>query len=486
MYPCYLIAVLLLLYWSPLCARQVANNMSAGGIDSLSGQLQKIPQKYISQVNRKSKLIEQQVNRRSQRALKRLEQQEKTMQARLARLDAGAANSIFNRSLDSLGKLRKLLKKGSAQLPVSGSNYPDAYLDTLQNSLSFLKTVNGMREQSGKLQEKVSSSLKSVQNLQAQLQQAEKIKTYIRERRQQLKEQLAQYTGFSNDLRRYNKEAYYYGQQLKEYKAILQDKKKAEAKALELLKKVPAYNDFLQKNSRLAGLFNLPATGVTQSLEGLQTRTQVDDLINQRLGSGGPDARALVSQQMATAREQMNTLKKKFPDLDNAADMPDFRRLNGMKTKSFLQRLEFGGNLQFQRSSQFYPGTSDIAGQVAYKFHSNGSIGVGTAFKLGMGSGLDNVRFSSQGAALRSFLDWKLKGTFYVNGGFEKNYISSFQNAERLGQADNWQNSALLGVSKKYKINSKLKGNIILLYDFLYNEHIPRTDPIKLRLGYTL
>lgn len=342
-----------------------------------------------------------------------------------------------------------------------------------------------MREQSGKLQEKVSSSLKSVQNLQAQLQQAEKIKSYIRERRQQLKEQLAQYTGFSNDLRRYNKEAYYYGQQLKEYKAILQDKKKAEAKALELLKKVPAYNDFLQKNSRLAGLFNLPATGVTQSLEGLQTRTQVDDLINQRLGSGGPDARALVSQQMATAREQLNTLKKKFPDLDNAADMPDFR-LNGMKTKSFLQRLEFGGNLQFQRSSQFYPGTSDIAGQVAYKFHSNGSIGVGTAFKLGMGSGLDNVRFSSQGAALRSFLDWKLKGTFYVNGGFEKNYISSFQNAERLGQADNWQNSALLGVSKKYKINSKLKGNIILLYDFLYNEHIPRTDPIKLRLGYTL
>lgn len=111
MYPCYLIAVLLLLYWSPLCARQVANNMSAGGIDSLSGQLQKIPQKYISQVDRKSKLIEQQVNRRSQRALKRLEQQEKTMQARLARLDAGAANSIFNRSLDSLGKLRKLLKK---------------------------------------------------------------------------------------------------------------------------------------------------------------------------------------------------------------------------------------------------------------------------------------------------------------------------------------------------------------------------------------
>jgi hypothetical protein len=163
--------------------------------------------------------------------------------------------------------------------------------------------------------------------------------------------------------------------------------------------------------------------------------------------------------------------------------MPGFKP-NEMKSKSFLQRLEFGGNMQFARSSQYYPTTSDIAGQVAYKFHKNGSAGLGAAYKLGLGTGFNNIRFSHQGMGLRSFLDWKLKGTFYINGGFEENYNAAFTNTDQLRNIDNWQGSALIGVSKKYKVSSKLKGNIILLYDFLYNQHIPRTDPIKLRLGY--
>ncbi|TWV99457.1 hypothetical protein [Chitinophaga pinensis] len=155
---------------------------------------------------------------------------------------------------------------------------------------------------------------------------------------------------------------------MNEYKAVLKDKKKAEAKAMELMKKIPAYNDFLKKNSQLASMFNLGAGGnnVAQSLEGLQTRAQVEQMIQQRLGSD-PAARQAVGQQMDQARTQLNELKEKFPDLDNAGDMPDFKP-NPMKTKSFLQRLEFGGNIQFQKSTRYFPTTSDIAAQVGYKF----------------------------------------------------------------------------------------------------------------------
>jgi hypothetical protein len=83
------------------------------------------------------------------------------------------------------------------------------------------------------------------------------VKAYIRERRQQLKAQLAGYTGFTKDLQKLNKEAYYYAQQLNEYKAVFKDRKKAEAKAMELIRSAPAFKDFMQRNSRLAGLFNL-------------------------------------------------------------------------------------------------------------------------------------------------------------------------------------------------------------------------------------
>ena len=485
MYPCLMVQAVLLLYLHPIHARDLITGGEVKRVDTIGYSIDKLPAQYFTKVTGKSRRMEQLVNKRTVKALQRLQRQEQKMQSKLAKTDPVAAKNIFGYAIDSLGNLRSTLQQSSGKYNPSalGAHY-SGYLDTLQNSLNFLNGVNDLGGQTKALQDKVSSSLKSVKNLQAKFQQAEQIKSYIRERRQQLKVQLASYTGFTKDLQKYNKEAYYYGQQLREYKEVLKDKKKVEAKATEFLKKVPAYNDFLQKHSQLAGLFNLSGGGNTaQSLEGLQTRNQVEQLIQQRLGGSGPDARAAVSEQMSQARERFSELKKKFPDVDNAADKPDFKP-NEMKTKSFLQRLEYGGNVQFARSTQFYPSTSDIAGQVAYRFHKNGSAGLGAAYKLGMGTGFDNIRFSHQGLGLRSFLDWKLKGQFFINGGFEQNYLSHLQGMDQLSNVNNWQGSALVGISKKYKVSSKLKGNIVVLYDFLYNQHLPRTDPIKLRLGY--
>ncbi|WP_246121180.1 coiled-coil domain-containing protein [Chitinophaga polysaccharea] len=450
--------------------------------DSLLKKVTPIPGKYLSQVKQKSDKMERLVTKRSEVALARFMKQEEKLKRRLARIDSLKANNLFAHSIDSLGSLKSRVKgklgKYSGALSQSGG----PYLDSLSNSLGFLKESKGLLEQSKGITDKLNGSLKSVDNLKDKLAQAEQIKAYIRERKQLLKEQLSQYTGFTKDLQKMNKEAYYYAQQLKEYKEVFKDKKKAEQKAMEMIKKLPAFNDFMSKHSQLASLFNIQgATASAQSLEGLQTRNQVEQLIQQRLG-GGPSAGAAVSQQMAEARSRLNELKSKFPDLDNAAEMPDFKPKE-MKTKSFLQRLEFGSNIQFQRSTQFFPTTSDLAGQVAYKFHKNGSAGVGLSYKLGMGTGFNDIHFSGQGMSIRSFVDWKLKGTFFLNGGYEQNYQPSYAGVpEGVGQP--WTQSGLVGISKKYKINSKLKGNMMVLFDFLYNSHVPRTDPVKVRFGY--
>lgn len=450
--------------------------------DSLLKKVTPIPAKYLSQVKQKSDKMERLVTKRSEVALARFMKQEEKLKRRLARIDSLKANNLFTHSIDSLGSLKSRVKgklgKYSGALSQSGG----PYLDSLSNSLGFLKESKGLLEQSKGITDKLNGSLKSVDNLKDKLAQAEQIKAYIRERKQLLKEQLSQYTGFTKDLQKMNKEAYYYAQQLKEYKEVFKDKKKAEQKAMEMIKKLPAFNDFMSKHSQLASLFNIQgATASAQSLEGLQTRNQVEQLIQQRLG-GGPNAGAAVSQQMAEARSRLNELKSKFPDLDNAAEMPDFKPKE-MKTKSFLQRLEFGSNIQFQRSTQFFPTTSDLAGQVAYKFHKNGSAGVGLSYKLGMGTGFNDIHFSGQGMSIRSFVDWKLKGTFFLNGGYEQNYQPSYVGVpDGVGQP--WTPSGLLGISKKYKINSKLKGNMMVLFDFLYNSHVPRTDPVKVRFGY--
>ncbi|MGF6928958.1 myosin heavy subunit [Chitinophaga sp. W2I13] len=465
---------LTLLLFSCLCTAQAQ--------DSLLQKANAIPGKYLSQVKQKSDKMERQITQRSEKALSRFMKQEEKLKRRLGRIDSLKANNLFAHSIDSLGSLKSRMKgklgKYSGALTQSGG----PYLDSLSNSLSFLKDSKGLLEKSKGVTDKLNGSLKSVDNLKDKLAQAEQIKAYIRERKQLLKDQLSQYTGFTKDLQKLNKEAYYYAQQLKEYKEVFKDKKKAEQKAMEVIKKIPAFNDFMQKHSQLASLFNIQgATASAANLEGLQTRNQVEQLIQQRLGSG-PNASAAVSQQMAEARSKFDELKSKFPDLDNAAEMPDFKPKE-MKTKSFLQRLEFGSNIQFQRSNKFFPTTGDLAGQAAYKFHKNGSAGLGLSYKLGMGTGFDNIHFSGQGMGIRSFIDWKLKGTFFLNGGYEQNYQPDYAGVpEGVGQK--WTQSGLIGISKKYKINSKLKGNMMVLFDFLYNQHVPRTDPVKVRLGY--
>ncbi|UYQ91075.1 hypothetical protein MKQ68_13330 [Chitinophaga horti] len=465
--------------------------------DSTIAALKSVPAKYLSEVSSKSKKFEQKLTKRTEKVLSRFRRQEAKMQQKLSKIDSVAANNIFTRSLDSLGNLKANLHKRTAKYGKALNGQYNGYLDTLTNSLSFLKDSKEFLGKSKAVTDKLNGSLQSVKDLQAKLQYAEQVKTYIRERREQLKNQLSQYTAFSKDLQKLNKEAYYYAQQVREYKEVFKDRKKAEAKALELLQKTKAFNNFMEKNSQLAGLFNMrqltggsgmSSADLEQSLAGLQTRTQVEQLIQQRMGGAaaggsGPNANAAVSQQMDAARAQFDELKKNFPDVDNAAEMPDFKP-NEMKTKSFLQRLEFGGNVQFQRSNQYFPTTSDIAGQVAYKFHKNGSAGMGLAYKLGIGTGWDNIAFSNQGVGFRSFVDWKLKGTFFLNGGYEQNYNIPFSSLTELKNADTWTGSGLIGISKKYKISNKLKGTAILLFDFLANTHVPRTDPIKFRLGY--
>jgi hypothetical protein len=85
---------------------------------------------------------------------------------------------------------------------------------------------------------------------------------------------------------------------------------------------------------------------------------------------------------------------------------------------------------------------------------------------------------------LRSFIDLKLKGNFWITGGLEKNYQQQFSRIEELKNMDAWQESGLIGLSKKYKIGKK-SGNFQLLWDFLSYNQIPPSTPIKFRIGYS-
>ncbi|MBW8683467.1 hypothetical protein [Chitinophaga rhizophila] len=382
-----------------------------------------------------------------------------------------------------------------------------SYVDSLSGTLQFLNGQKQLLAKSGDIQK----AIKSVNSLQDQMKHAQDVKDFIKKRKALLAQKLSGYTGASKYLGKYSKEVYYYGARLREYKTLLGDRKQLETKAIALLKKLPAYNDFLRRNSRIASLLNtLPGSGSIASLEGLQTRSMVAAMLQQRLGTGATGISALddqlqraeseliqqrtpgignirqtVNQQMSSARNRMNQIREGSSGEDNAAEMPDFKP-SPLKAKRLWQRLEFGGNIQFQKKTDYFPTTSDIAGQVAYRYHENGSAGIGIAYKLGLGTGWKDIRLSHSGIGIRSFVDWRIKNSFFLNGGAELNRLSAEKTDSNYVRWHGWQTSALLGVTKKYKVSGNIKGNIAILYDFLAPFQVPKTSGLKVRIGYSL
>ncbi len=361
-------------------------------IDSRSN-LQHLPSRYFNEVSAKANGLNHRLTHRTEKALHRLQIQEEKINRKLSKIDSVTAHNLFVTSIDSLSHLQELIKRKISTIAnrIPGGQYIP-YLDTLQSSLNFLNKYSSQLSEIKGIQQKLQSSLGSVQQLEGKLNQLQDIQQYIQERQQLLTQSLSQYGDlFNMNLGNIGKEAYYYQAQIQNYKEIWSQPDKMEATAIELFNKIPAFTVFMQKNSMLASIFQVSQNNV-QNPTGLQTRSQVAQLIQQSLAGTSPEARQAISQQMQQAREQLNQLKAKFPALNSAAQMPNFQP-NEMKNKTFFQRLEYGANVGFEKASNFFPTTSDLAAQIAYRFSENGSFGVGSSFKLGCGNNIRKINF---------------------------------------------------------------------------------------------
>jgi hypothetical protein len=446
----------------------------------------KSPEKYIDAVGKKAGAIEQKLDKKSEKALAQLKKQEDKIINKIAKADTLLGKQLREQATARYKELEEKLKNpGKLTQYLSG-------LDSSSTALQFLQT-NPTFKQAKEVQEKLKEAIGKTDALKTQLQKAESIKQFLKERREFLKHQVAKF-GFSKQLKQLNKQVYYYSQQIAEYKVILQDPKKIEKKALEILTKQKFFQDFMRKNSMLASLFRMhgdPNDPTAQaSLAGLQTRAQVNNLIQTQIANGGPNAQQQIQQNIQAAQSRLNQLKDrvmKWGGSSSDMEMPEGFKPNNQKTKSFLQRIELGTNLQNQKSNGLLPSQSDIGLSVGYKINDKSVIGVGSSFKMGWNQpGQRGIRLSGQGASLRSFVDIKMKGSFWVSGGYEMNYNNAFSSIAALQNYSGWRQSGLVGMSKIVNVKSKLfkKTKLMLLWDFLSYQVVPRAQPIVFRIGY--
>ncbi|MBN9295357.1 MAG: hypothetical protein J0I41_00030 [Filimonas sp.] len=479
----------------PLCPILIVLLAIVASVYPISSSSQTAPEtnvitsKTLSSIESKYQSIEQGLDKASNKLLKRMLRLEahlhKQMVGKDSSYDAGYANA--------LSKYASLQQQTSGSIPVSKLNGLKEYipgLDSIHTAMRYLDQLKG-KLPAGQL-EKITAINTQLSSLESKLQQANNIKAFLKERQQQLKSELEK-LNLGKQLQSFNKEAYYYSQRLQEYKALVSDRKKLEEKALAALRDLPAFKNFMQKNSYLSQLFPMPGNyGTAQALAGLQTRAQVGSIVNERMGRGAtapdaqaPDASTMMQAQVQAAQNELNALKDKVNKLGGGssdAEVPDFKP-NNQKTKSIWKRLEYGCNLQTAGTSGLLPATMDLGLSLGYKLNDKSVIGIGGSYKLGLGKPVSHMELSSQGIGLRSFLDIKLKGSIWISGGYEYNYQQAFKDLSTIQHLDVWQKSGLIGLTKKFKAGKK-DGKLQVLWDFLSYSQVPRAQALKFRIGY--
>ncbi|MBK6379315.1 MAG: hypothetical protein IPF72_06025 [Chitinophagaceae bacterium] len=447
--------------------------------------LQKVPVKYLNKVENKIDKYSNRITGKTEKTLAKLSKWENKIKNILDQVSPETSAKLFGSNATTFGSLLKKLQEGKTIAEGYKTKYNE-YRDKLTTSIKYLEDQKDKLDK--KLIQPINTTKKKLNELEEDVSNTEAVEAFIKERKQQLINEAFKYIGKSKYLTKIDKESYYYIETLRNYKELFTDKKKAEELALKLLNKIPAFTRFMQDNSMLASLFGSPNTPASMaSLQGLQTRASVNALIQNQIASGGPNALEIMKQNFQEAQAQVSQLKDKVMQRGGSssdANIPNFKP-NNQKSKTFLQRLEFGSNFQFAKNNSLVPTTADIALSVGYKLNDKSVVGIGASYKMGLGS-IQRISISHQGIGIRSFIDWKLKWQIFVTGGYELNYNAQFKNLTALKQYNDWQQVGLVGLTKKINVKTKFFNgtSVQLLYDMLYRQHNPVSQPILFRMGY--
>lgn len=489
---------------------------SASGQDSASGGIS-LSSASIRSIDKKINSLDDRLTRQTEKYLNSFARQEEKLRKQLAKRDSSKAIQMFGNAKKKYESLSQKLNNATGKFDKLTSGEYIAGLDSLQGSLAFLKDAAGIVSKTKDIQQKLGNSLNQVNQLQNKLQQTAEIQSYLQERQQQIKQLLSRYTNLPKSVNKYfgkyQQDVYYYSQQVKEYKELLNDPDKLVRKLLSTLQTIPAFSKFFSKYSMLASLFPTPDNyGTPQALSGLQTRADVQQVLQQQLSissTNGANANPAqyFQQQLQQAQGELSKLKDKLQQLGNTGSgssdmaMPDFKP-NNQKAKSFLRRIELGANFQTKRATNYFSTTTELALTAGYKINDKTIIEIGASGKMGWGKDWKHIRLTGEGVGFRAFAEWKAPDLFktgsrfmaslWFTAGAEMNYTRTVESLVIFKNYTNWNKSALAGLTKKYSMNSPLKkgkkvqGTMQVLYDFLYNKHIPPTPAFVWRVGWGL
>lgn len=213
-----------------------------------------LPASYYDNLTKKYDGLEGQLTSKTKKYLKKIEREESKMYKKLWKKDSVKAKALFGNVSGRYNNLENAATAKASALDKSFRVY-SGKLDSMETAIHFLEK-NGIIKPG--INSAMNNTIGGIKSLKDKLNQADQIKKYLEERKKILTEELSK-IGLLKNLGKFNKQLYYYKQQLQEYKNLLDNPSAATEKLIGVLSKVPAFRNFFNKHSIFASLFRMPS-----------------------------------------------------------------------------------------------------------------------------------------------------------------------------------------------------------------------------------
>lgn len=454
-----------------------------------------------------------------QKLLRRLKKQEARMMKQLAAKDSSLYKQYLDMPLtyDSIASL----SKDTAVLN-QRTGRRNATIDSLKGIQQFIQKQTGKLNSVAGLAGKElpgGDYTSKISELQSKLNAEQQVKDLIKQRTGAL-EQLAGGKNIAG-LKNIQKNVYYAQEKIKAWRELADDPDEAEEKAMEYLQGVEGFDNYLNTNkSAFGGLGNNATAADLQSM-GYQTKGQMSKMLQDKFGNNLQAIQQSMGEQVQQFSEKLNGVTDKVKEARNAVneakqtvaaakaakdklkhiEAPAFEK-NPERGKPFWQRLETQYNFQTTRATPdgLRPAMLELGASVAFKHTPKLSYGIGLATSIGLGQNWQNIKLTYEGISARAYADWIVLYGFSVQAGYEqilrplnRPYVEeqADPNNPQPQQSDNalkaafggQQESAYVGIMKRYRINSKWSGTFLAGYNFLWQQSNLRT-PFMIRFGW--
>jgi len=189
---------------------------------------------------------------------------------------------------------------------------------------------------------------------------------------------------------------------------------------------------------------------------------------------------------LQAAQQKLATFKKKYSSIQSTKDMSTAVKRNSLEGKPLSERLVLGGTFQinpsYSRSSGSQSTTTGTSGSgsstgkvptsvdfsplLGYRLNKNYTLGIGVTYRAILN--FDEFEAKDQVYGYRGFFQADAVKGFFLHGEYER-----MNTAVETGSATDeiyrrWKSGALAGIGKEYSFIKKIKGQVMVLYDFLY------------------